>query len=487
MSLYLITLVCYSLLMIVLGAVASRRVRQSSDFFVAGRRLGMGYLAATLIAANIGAGSTVGAAGLGYRDGLSAWWWVGSAGMGSLILALSVGPRIWASAKENNLFTVGDYLEFRYDRGVRDTAAAFLWLGSLVILAGQLIAVAWILNVVAGLSKPTGCLLAAVVCTVYFAVGGLHSTVRVNLLQSAVKLAGFTLALVIAVAGSGGVDGIADAMKLRLEGNSDSYLSLIGAPFSQYLLVVLPSFVVSPGILQKVFGARDKKSVRLGIGLNAVVLLLFAIVPVAFGMLARARLGTLVNRELALPSVITELLPHWLGTLLLAAIFSAEISAADAVLFMLTTSLGKDLYKGRLRPAATDQDLLRFTRWCAAGAGIAGVICAVALNTVISALTIFYSIITAVFLVPIICGLYWRGASAGSVRASMWTTIVVLFAMEAGPRVGSHWPALEPAISVLELPAQTWGIPAIVCAIGAGAAMLIARALVENRSRKPQS
>ena len=74
MSIYLLALCTYSLLMIALGAIASRRVHGSSDFFVAGRRLGAGYLAVTLIAANIGAGSTVGAAGLGYRDGFSAWW-----------------------------------------------------------------------------------------------------------------------------------------------------------------------------------------------------------------------------------------------------------------------------------------------------------------------------------------------------------------------------------------------------------------------------
>jgi len=51
-------------------------------------------LFATLLAANIGGGSTVGAAGLGYQFGLSAWWWVGAAGLGQLILAFTLGPRI---------------------------------------------------------------------------------------------------------------------------------------------------------------------------------------------------------------------------------------------------------------------------------------------------------------------------------------------------------------------------------------------------------
>src|SRR2546430_2461226 len=120
---FLLILIAYAVLMIVLGVVVSRRVRGSSDFFVAGRGLGAGLIFSTLLAANIGAGSTVGAAGLGYRDGVSAWWWVGSAGIGSVILALTVGPKIWRVAKEQNLYTVGDYLEFRYDRSVRGVMA----------------------------------------------------------------------------------------------------------------------------------------------------------------------------------------------------------------------------------------------------------------------------------------------------------------------------------------------------------------------------
>jgi SSS family solute:Na+ symporter len=48
---------------------------------------------ATFLALNIGAGSTVGATDLAYRDGLSAWWWNGSAGLGSLVLAFWIGPQ----------------------------------------------------------------------------------------------------------------------------------------------------------------------------------------------------------------------------------------------------------------------------------------------------------------------------------------------------------------------------------------------------------
>src|SRR2546430_5918006 len=97
-----------------LGLWIGRRVRGAADFFVAGRRLGPGLIFSTMLAANIGGGSTVGATGLGYRDGLSAWWWVGSAAVGSLVLAPWIGPRIRRIAAAHDLRTGGDFLGLWY-------------------------------------------------------------------------------------------------------------------------------------------------------------------------------------------------------------------------------------------------------------------------------------------------------------------------------------------------------------------------------------
>src|SRR5436190_10146707 len=245
---FLLILVAYAVLMIVLGAVVSRRVRGSSDFFVAGRGLGAGLIFSTFLAANIGAGSTVGAAGLGYRDGMSAWWWVGSAGIGSVILAFTVGPKIWRIAKERNLFTVGDYLENRYSRSVRGLIALLLWAGSLSILAGQFIAVAWIFNVVIDVSKPVGCCIAAIVVTTYFTLGGLHATARVNVLQLAVKLTGFFIALFYLLNAAGGFNSFSSSLTASLgTEQAASYFGFMGRGGSSavgYLVILVPSFVI---------------------------------------------------------------------------------------------------------------------------------------------------------------------------------------------------------------------------------------------------
>src|SRR5207244_10531976 len=140
-----------------------------------------------------------------------------------------------------------------------------------------------------------------------------------------------------------------------------------------YVAILVPSFIISPGLIQKLYGARDERAVRIGVSWNAVGLLLFAFAPPILGIIAHSQYPNLSNRELALPMVMTKLMPPWLGLLTLAAVFSAEISAIDAILFMLSSSLSVDLYKTFLRPAASDRDLLFAGRVAAvAGASLVG-------------------------------------------------------------------------------------------------------------------
>src|SRR2546422_2681296 len=104
MNIYLLLLIVYSVGIVAFGLWTARFVRQSADFFVAGRSLGPGLILASMLAANIGAGSTVGVAGLAYRDGISAWWWVGAAGLPFLGVAVWGAPPLWRPAQQPNFF-----------------------------------------------------------------------------------------------------------------------------------------------------------------------------------------------------------------------------------------------------------------------------------------------------------------------------------------------------------------------------------------------
>jgi SSS family solute:Na+ symporter len=433
----LLPLLLYAALMVAAGLVVARRVKASRDFFVAARSLPGSMVFVTMLAANVGAGSTVGATGLGYAHGLSAWWWSGSAAIGCLVLGVLVAPRLHRLAAAHGFFTVGDFLEWRFDRSVRVMVGAVLWLGTLSLLAGQLIAMAWALEVIAGLPRATGALLSALVLVLYFSGGGLLASAWVNLLQLVVLLAGFALALPFAWSAAGGWEGLRAAAGADA---SPAYGSVTGMGTAGILglaVIFVPSFFVSPGLIQKTFGARSSAGARWASLGNAAALAAFAFVPALFGMAVRAVEPGLANAELALPRLTTDILPPWVGGLALAALFAAEISTADAVLFMLATSLSRDLYQAVLRPRATDAELLRVGRAAAGAGGALGVVLAVVLPSVASALKLFYGVMTAALFMPLVFGMLSSRPGPARARAaivvSILTTGGLLLALRGTP------------------------------------------------------
>jgi SSS family solute:Na+ symporter len=406
-------------------------VRHSADFFVAGRSLTAPLLFSTVLAANIGAGATIGAAGRGYFDGISAWWWNGSAAIGSIFLAFFVGPRVWRIARDHNLYTTGDFLELRYSSLVRGIVTLLIWLGTLSILAGQLIAGAAVLDVVADVPRWKGTIISAVVVTTYFMAGGLLSSAWVNAVQLVVLLAGFAVAVPLVLSRAGGLAHVVSAPQVP-----ETFASVFhsAGPLSGWtLLVFAPAFVISPGLMQKAYGAANERAVRIGIGLQAAVLAIFAFAPPLLGMAARATHPGLTNPNIVLPTVLVEQLPPWFGALALAAVFSAEVSTCDAILFMLATSLSQDLYKRFLQPEADDRDVLVVARLASLAGGIGGVVLALLLETVQSALAIFYALLGVSLLVPVVGGLYLRRAGArealASIVAGNLTLLVTRFAL----------------------------------------------------------
>ncbi|HET7697231.1 MAG TPA: sodium:solute symporter family protein [Vicinamibacterales bacterium] len=431
MSIHLGLLIGYSILLTAVGLWIGRFVRGSGDFFVAGRTLGAPLLFSTVLAANIGAGTTVGAAGMAYRDGLSAWWWNGTAGLASFVLAFWVGPRIWRLASAHGFYTAGDFLEHRYGQQVRVVIAALVWIGTLFILAGQLIAGAAVLEVVAGIPRGAGAAIGAVVMTIYFVAGGLLSSAWVNLLQLVVLMIGFALAVPPVLSAVGGLSGLASSAALP-PGFLDPFYTSPATSVSGWKLLAIygPAFMLSPGLLQKAYGARDEAAVKIGIAAQGACLLVFSFIPVFFGMAARVLHPSVASINLVLPTVFAEDMAPWLGALGLAAVFSAEVSTCDAILFMLSTSLSKDLYKRIINPAASDAQMLRVARIAAVAGGAIGTVLAVQLSTIVSALAIFYSLAGVSLFVPVIAGLAGKRGGAPEALAAIAAGIATLLAVQ---------------------------------------------------------
>ena len=414
MNWYLVVIALYAVLLIAVGVIISRRVKGADDFFVGGRKMAPFLLFITLVAPNIGAGSTVGVAGMGFTSGISAAWWIIASAVGTFILAFIIGPKIWEIAKNHGFYTLGDYLEYRYNRYLRGLISLMMAIGTLAIFAGQLMGIGWILSVVAG---------------------GFLSAVYANLIEACVKLIGFIVAVPLVLSFVGGFDGLHDKVVANMAdaAQSAAYFSFDGlgsTVIMGFFLMLMPSFFLSPALIGKVYSAKDKNTVRLSTFLCGVVMLLFSVIPVILGMAAYAIAPDLPQRDLALPYVMKECMPFWASALALAAIFSAEISAADAVLYMITTSFTKDLYKSFINPSISDEKLIKGGRIVTVLAGVIGIGLAIVLPNVISALSIFYSLMSVSITAPLLFGLFTKKSSAASAIAAAVIGVIVTVGLE---------------------------------------------------------
>jgi SSS family solute:Na+ symporter len=160
-------------------------------------------------------------------------------------------------------------------------------------------------------------------------------------------------------------------------------------------------------------------------------------------------------------------LPFWVGAVGLAAIFSAEVSAADALLLMLATSFSQDVYKRFVNPGASDAQLLGCARLGAvAGAALAVLIAVVAAADIVDALSIFYTVLGVSLFVPVVAGLATRGPGPSAALASIVTGVGAAAAVELA-RGRGFFHGLTPPM---------WGIAL------AAAAYMIAAALIPRRA-----
>jgi SSS family solute:Na+ symporter len=197
-----------------------------------------------------------------------------------------------------------------------------------------------------------------------------------------------------------------------------------------------------------VYGARDESAVRWGVGLNAIGLMCFAVLVVFLGFAARAMFLTLERGDQALPMLMSHGLPFWVSALALAAVFSAEMSAGDAVVFMISTSGARDFFRGVFYPGASDASVLRAARVMAVAAAAIGFGLTYLEKSVIDALGVFYSAIGATLSAPILAALFFRP----NATAAMSSIVLGVAALVSAQWLGVNWLLLATGLPWVSAP-----------------------------------
>lgn len=431
----------YLLLMIWVGATAARRSQTTESFFLAGRTLGPAVLTATLTATILGASSTLGMAGLGFREGLTGAWWLLSGSLGLLVLSIFLAERVRAAG----CTTLPELLGERYDPRVRYGASILILVSWVGIIAAQIVASGKLLGVLFGPSQEVFMVAFALVFVGYTALGGQRSIVKTDAVQILILLLGL---LVISwrafhLAGP-------EILAGQSFPTSDARG---GIDVAVLLLVVGSTYIAGPDIYSRLFSAKDPKTARMSAFAAALLLIPIAFIITGLGISARI-LFPGIGPEEALPVLISETLSPLGVGLLAAALLSALISSADTCLLTATSILSLDLFR-RARPEASERTMMIVSRGGTVMIGGLALLSALRLPEIIGTLLSAYTVFAGGLIVPLVAG-FWRErlrlTSEGALAALLGGGgIALLF--------GAEMPLLGMAASAVLLFSVSWLSP----------------------------
>ncbi|WP_063728329.1 sodium:solute symporter, partial [Streptomyces sp. RTd22] len=405
-------IVVYLAGMLALGWWGMRRTTSTSDFLVAGRRLGPAMYSGTMAAIVLGGASTIGGVGLGYQYGLSGAWMVLTIGLGLLALSVFFSARI-ARLK---VYTVSQMLDLRYGGSSGLISGIVMWAYTLMLAVTSTIAYATIFDVIFGLDRVVAIVLGGAIVICYSTLGGMWSITLTDMVQFVVKTVGVLLLLLpIAVVKAGGFA----AMKSELPSSYFSPMGIGAQTVFTYVLIYSFGMLIGQDIWQRVFTARNDKVARVGGTAAGTYCLAYAVAGAVIGTAAKVLYPDLGSPDDAFATIVKDALPIGVKGLVLAAALSAVMSTSSGALIACATVANNDIWaRLRGRPATASHDEVAGNRLFILVMGVTVVGISIALNNVVEALTVAYNVLVGGLLVPILGGLLWkRGTGAGALAS----------------------------------------------------------------------
>lgn len=359
----------YAIAVFVIGFLASRHIKDTDDFFLAGRGLGFATIGFSLFASNISGTTLVGLSGQAYSAGISVANYEWMAGLLFLVMAFVTVPIFY----RNRLSTIPEYFEKRYDGRVRRYISAMtIFLSIFVDTAGSIYAGALILQVfVPGLPFWPTCLGLALFAGLYTVAGGLRAVVYTDVIQAIVLLAGATALTLIIFAENGwswqaATGGLPEGHLSLIRPLEDEHLpwlgTLIGVPVLGFYYWSTNQYIV-----QRVLAARSLDHARWGLTLAGLLKLTPLFVMVLPGAMAVAILPGIERPDEVFPTLVIELLPVGLRGLVLAALIAAIMSTIDSTLNAASTLVFYDFLSTERRENLGMKGALRLGRMLTLG------------------------------------------------------------------------------------------------------------------------
>ncbi len=363
-----VIVIVYMLAILGIGTYFGRNVKTAKDFFLAGKMLPWWVIGFSIIGTNIGSYDYMGAAGNGFKVGITQanYEWIGAI-PAMIISALIFIPFYWRAG----VYTVPEFLGRRYNAAVRLIMAIIWGLVLICFLGIFLYAAGLLMNSFLGWPVMTSIIIVAVIMGIYTVVGGLTAVVYTDLIQFVVMLVGSVSIMVSGFMKVGGISGLSEKVTEQNPEHLQLFLPLSNLDWPWLGMVFGLALVLSPAwwcchqsIIQRTLGARSEWDAKAGMILATFPKTLFAFFIILPGFFVLAlTAGQFENPDQALPEAIKLLLPIGLRGLMFAAIIAAIQSTVDSTLNSLSTIWTRDIYQTFIVKNATDKHYLAIGRW----------------------------------------------------------------------------------------------------------------------------
>lgn len=342
---HIVSLVLTLIVALLPGILAAREIKSADDYNVGGRSSSAGLVAGTIIGTIIGGAATVGTAQLGFKLGLTAWWFTLGSGIALLIMAAFYAVPL----RKSGLTTVSEFLVVNYGKPAG-------WLASISASAGIFFSVVsstlTALHLVANIFNIELPLAAAIVLGIVMGLvlfGGLSGSGMAGILKIGFIVVSIFVGGICAYFDMGGVDG------LMTQFSPHPWFSLFGRGVEDGLFslgAMIVGVISTQTYVQALFSAKDSKTAAAG-----CVAAVFFVIPVGLpsvmiGMFMQAHHPE-INSIDALPLYLTTYLPEWLGGIGLGAVLLSALGSIAGLSLGIGTMISRDIVKNLWKNATT--------------------------------------------------------------------------------------------------------------------------------------
>lgn len=334
-STHFFSLIITLLVTLLPGVLAARQVKSAEDYNVGGRSAGAGMVAGTIIGTIVGGAATVGTAQLGFKLGLTAWWFTLGSGIALMLMAIFYSVPL----RRSGLTTIAEFLVTNYGKPAG-------WLATLSACAGiffsivastltALHLVAAIFNV--PLTLAAGVIILVTAALVFF--GGLSSSGMAGIFKIMLIFASIFVGGLLAYNDMGGYTGI------RAVFPEQPWFSLFGRGVGDGLFslgAMIVGVISTQTYVQAIFSAKNGKAAAAGCLSAALVVIPVGLPSVMIGMFMHVQHPE-INSIDALPLYLATYLPEWLGGIGLAAVLLSALGSIAGLALGVGTMISRDV------------------------------------------------------------------------------------------------------------------------------------------------